>query len=84
MFFPSSRRGIRSLRPPSRSISFDLNAARERVANQVKLDIISNTQALENAAKLKEISRTFICESDKLPINLETETQYLADTITGF
>lgn len=47
-------------------MSFDLNAARERVANQVKLDIISKTQALENAAKFKEISRTFICESDKL------------------
>jgi hypothetical protein len=32
------------------------------IADSLKFDIVSQTHALENAAKRKEISRTFICK----------------------
>lgn len=39
----------------------DLDAARAKVAELVKLDLLSKNAADENAAKRKEIARTFIC-----------------------
>ena len=32
------------------------------IAEQVKLDLLSKTHALDNAAKRKEIARNFVCE----------------------
>lgn len=37
-------------------------AAFSSIADTVKFDILSETHALENAKKRKEISRTFICK----------------------
>ena len=34
------------------------------IIDQVKLDVLSKTQATDNANKRKEISRTFICEPE--------------------
>lgn len=34
------------------------------IIDQVKIDILSKTQTVDNALKRKEISRTFICESE--------------------
>ncbi|KAJ7900110.1 pyridoxal phosphate-dependent transferase [Mycena olivaceomarginata] len=42
-------------------------AAFSTVAQQVKLDILSKTHALDNAAKRKEISRTFISDTVTVP-----------------
>lgn len=51
----ASRRTARFLQP-QRSMS---NFA--AIADELKFDIVSKTHALENAAKRKEIERTFIC-----------------------
>jgi len=32
------------------------------VAEQVKLDLLSKTHALDNVAKRKEVARNFVCE----------------------
>jgi threonine aldolase len=47
------------------------------IADQVKLDIISKTQALDNASKRKEISRTFISDTVTVP----TEEMYSYATL---
>lgn len=40
---------------------FTMAASLAAVIDQVKFDLISKTQAADNAAKRKEIARTFIC-----------------------
>jgi hypothetical protein len=45
-----------------RAMLSSLAAKRAKIADQVRIDIISKTHDADNAAKLKEISRTFICE----------------------
>lgn len=39
----------------------DISPAMQQIIDQVKVDILSKTQALDNASKKKEIARTFIC-----------------------
>ena len=39
-----------------------IDAARDRVAAQLKVDLISPSYLEDNAAKLREIGRTFICK----------------------
>jgi hypothetical protein len=41
------------------------------ILEEIKLDLISENHVEENAAKRKEISRTFICESDKVSLQNE-------------
>lgn len=41
----------------------DIKAAREKIAAQVKFDILKETQAEDNAKHIREVSRSFICES---------------------
>ena len=36
------------------------------IASQVQIDVLSKDHTLENAAKTKEVARTFICKSMKL------------------
>ncbi|KAJ7597670.1 pyridoxal phosphate-dependent transferase [Mycena floridula] len=48
-------------------MSSDLTAARAHVADLVKLDLISKNHVEENAAKRKEISRTFISDTVTVP-----------------
>jgi len=58
-------------------------ASLSAVIDQVKFDLISKTQAADNAVKRKEIARTFISRLiyfTSLP-KLMTSS---ADTITGF
>lgn len=43
--------------------SGDVKAAREKIAAQVKFDILKETQAEDNAKLIKQVSRSFICES---------------------
>jgi hypothetical protein len=40
------------------------------IAQQIKLDILSKTHVEDNAAKRKEISRTFICGSRSTQITI--------------
>ena len=55
------------------------------IIDQVKLDVLSKTQATDNANKRKEVSRTFISKPESLTIYLLTVllTFYPADTVTG-
>jgi fructose-1,6-bisphosphatase len=55
-------------------------AAFSTVAQQVKLDILSKTHALDNAAKRKEISRTFICESRSAQIAILKISKFVQRT----
>lgn len=41
----------------------DIKAAREKIAAQVKFDILKETQADDNAKHIRQVSRSFICES---------------------
>lgn len=55
------------------------------IIDQVKLDVLSKTQATDNANKRKEISRTFICETRTVGYLLTfLLTFYPADTVTGW
>jgi threonine aldolase len=37
-----------------------------RIADQVKVDVLSKDHTFDNDAKLKEISRTFICKTTNI------------------
>jgi hypothetical protein len=47
-----------------RTMTSNLAVERAKIVDQVKIDILSKTQNVDNAAKMKEISRTFICKLD--------------------
>lgn len=47
-------------------VAATLDAARAKIADQVKVDLLSKTHVDENARKVKEITRTFICEYESL------------------
>ncbi|KAI4528451.1 hypothetical protein K525DRAFT_260940, partial [Schizophyllum commune Loenen D] len=49
------------LPPPALLRTMSIDAARDRVAAQLKVDLISPSYLEDNAAKLREIGRTFIC-----------------------
>lgn len=46
------------------------------IIDQVKFDVLSKTQATDNANKKKEISRTFICEPEMLTISVDILTDF--------
>ncbi|KAK0456306.1 pyridoxal phosphate-dependent transferase [Armillaria borealis] len=48
-------------------MSSSLDAARERVIQSVKIDLLSKTQAAENESKRKEIARSFISDTITVP-----------------
>lgn len=41
----------------------DFQAAQASIAAQVKIDIMTATQDVDNAAMMRKVSRSFICES---------------------
>jgi hypothetical protein len=42
----------------------DHQVAQARIADQVKVDILTDTQTSDNAAYMRKVSRSFICESE--------------------
>lgn len=40
----------------------DIEAARAKVAELVKFDILTNTQSEDNASQARDVARCFICE----------------------
>ncbi len=54
---PTTRRFL-----PTASVHTMTSTAFSSIADTVKFDILSETHALENAKKRKEIARTFICK----------------------
>jgi threonine aldolase len=50
-----------------RNIMIDIDTTRAAVAEQVKVDILSETQEAENAAYVKGIARTFISDTVTVP-----------------
>lgn len=44
------------------SPTIDLDAARAKIAEQVKVDLLTKTQEADNVAYAKTISRAFVCE----------------------
>jgi|SRR5882762_5722119 hypothetical protein len=47
----------------------DHQVAQARIADQVKVDILTDTQASDNAAYTRKVSRSFICESELILTN---------------
>jgi threonine aldolase len=41
---------------------FDQQAAQARIADQVKFDVLTDSQDSDNAAHMRKVSRSFICE----------------------
>ncbi|KAK0208511.1 pyridoxal phosphate-dependent transferase [Desarmillaria ectypa] len=51
----------------ARKMSLSLDAARAKVIQSVKVDLLSKTQAIENEFKRKETARTFISDTITVP-----------------
>ena len=56
------------------------------ITSQVKLDVLPKDPSATNAAKRKEIARTFICELIRIFCSLIAALtwSHIADTVTGW
>ncbi|KDR84770.1 hypothetical protein GALMADRAFT_233107 [Galerina marginata CBS 339.88] len=75
--FALSFRSVISHRVFTTSSRTVMSTSFSSIADQIKLDIISKTHALDNASKRKEISRTFISDTVTVP----TEEMYSYATL---
>ena len=46
---------------------FDQQAAQAKIADQIKIDVLTTSQDIDNAAHMKNVSRSFICKSKSNP-----------------
>ena len=65
-------------------IAHDLDKARAKLAEDMKIDILSLTQEDENVKARHEVSRTFVCKSCVLRSRVPLSEVSTADTITGW
>ena len=68
----------------STMIAHDLDKARAKLAEDMKIDILSLTQEDENVKARHEVSRTFVCKSCILLSRVPLSEVSAADTITGW